>query len=123
MRILTPCAATKFYADVFDWDFKPATAEYPEDKVRMFDFRPNVEFSGGITQAPDETGILRPGYGGGPCMCWLIKDVNAIVEVIEKAGGKVLTEPTPEGKFGMYRYFQDTEGNIGCAYEFIGCNN
>jgi predicted enzyme related to lactoylglutathione lyase len=118
--MLTSSAATKFYADVFDWEFKPAMADYPDDKVCMFDFRPTLEFSGGITKAPDETEVLRPGYGGGPCMCWLIKDVNVIVEVIEKAGGKILSKPTSEGNFGMYRYFQDTEGNIDCTYEYTG---
>ncbi|KAH8884209.1 hypothetical protein GQ53DRAFT_811108 [Thozetella sp. PMI_491] len=108
--------ASEFYETVFNWSFKPSTTDYPAEKIRMFEFRPDVELSGGITKGPDEAGHLRPGHGGF-CMCWLVEDVRAIADVIEKAGGKVLSDVLPEGKTGLYRYFEDTEGNLGSVYQ------
>src|SRR6266699_1064879 len=100
---------------VFDWTFKPSTDQYPSHKIQMFDFRPDVEFSGGIQKTPDETGFVHP-VRGGVCVYWLVEDVDKIVGVIEKAGGKILCGIQKEGASGLYRFFEDTEGNMGGVY-------
>jgi predicted enzyme related to lactoylglutathione lyase len=78
-----------------------------------------VQLSGGIQKAPDSTGVMRAGPGG-VCVYWLVEDVEAMVGVIEKAGGKVVSDVKQEGKSGLYRFFEDTEGNVGGVYQFIG---
>jgi len=113
--------ATKFYATVFDWNFKPSTPEYPAERLRMFEFQPDLALSGGIQISPDKTGVMKPGHGG-VCIYWLVEDVEAIVGVIEKAGGKILSGVEKEGKSGLYRFFEDTEGNVGGVYQFTGGN-
>ena len=57
-------------------------------------------------------------------MYWLVEDLNKTVAVIETAGGKMIgsKEPIKEGESaqaGVYRYFEDTEGNVGGVYQLI----
>jgi predicted enzyme related to lactoylglutathione lyase len=51
-----------------------------------------------------------------------VEDLGKIAEVIVKAGGKMVgsEEPVKEGESGVYRYFEDTEGNVGGVYQFLG---
>lgn len=56
---------------------------------------------------------------GGVALHWFVDDVDTTAELIEKAGGKVLSEKTKEGEFGMYRYFEDTEGTVGAVYMIV----
>lgn len=30
----------------------------------------------------------------------------------------MISDKLPEGKSGLYRYFEDTEGNMGSVYQF-----
>lgn len=85
----------------------------------MFDFNPDVQLSGGLWKAPDETGNMKPGRSG-VCINWLVEDVEKIGSVIEKAGGKMLCDTQKEGKSGLFRFFEDTEGNMGAVYQFVG---
>jgi predicted enzyme related to lactoylglutathione lyase len=81
-----------------------------------FDFNPSLGLTGGIQKAPDPTGHFAPGKGG-ICIYWFVEDVEAIGSVIEKAGGKMLSEKEKEGEFGLYRFFRDTEGSVGAVYQ------
>jgi predicted enzyme related to lactoylglutathione lyase len=53
---------------------------------------------------------------------WLVEDLGKTAEMIERAGGKMVgsEEPIKEGETGLYRYFEDTEGNVGGVYQFLG---
>ncbi|KAK7431972.1 hypothetical protein QQZ08_001592 [Neonectria magnoliae] len=110
--------ASQFYGTVFKMPFKAQPAGYPEERIRMFDFNPLLNLSGGIQLAPDNTGSFATGKGG-VCINWFVEDVDAIAEVIEKAGGKMLTEKVKEGENGLYRYFEDTEGTVGAVYQMV----
>ncbi|KAH7149215.1 hypothetical protein B0J13DRAFT_550925 [Dactylonectria estremocensis] len=110
--------ASKFYDTVFKLPFKEQPGSYCKDKIRMFDFNPTLNLTGGILMAPDDTGSFNTGKGG-VCLNWFVEDVDAIGEVIEKAGGKMLSERVEEGKNGMYRYFEDTEGTVGAVYQLV----
>lgn len=46
----------------------------------------------------------------------LVENLEKTSEAIEKAGGKVLSETIKEGEYGLYRFFEDTEGNMGAVY-------
>ncbi|KAK3380909.1 hypothetical protein B0H63DRAFT_474573 [Podospora didyma] len=123
--------AEEFYSTVFNWKFKPSsstttTTEEPkpekaeqDHEVRQFDFNPDVFLSGGIQRVPESTGAFTAGRGG-VCVYWLVEDVEKIGEVIEKAGGKMLSDVVKEGQAGLYRFFEDTEGNLGGVYQFLG---
>ncbi|KAH8659951.1 Glyoxalase/Bleomycin resistance protein/Dihydroxybiphenyl dioxygenase [Xylariales sp. PMI_506] len=111
--------ASDFYAAVFNWEFTPPSDEHPTEEVQMFTFRPDVELSGGFLKTPNEQGLLKPGRSG-VWMSWLVEDLDTTAALVEKAGGKVLTDAVKEGKSGLYRYFEDTEGNMGAFYQFIG---
>ncbi|KAK0706316.1 hypothetical protein B0T26DRAFT_743615 [Lasiosphaeria miniovina] len=98
----------EFYSAVFNWKFKDTPGDPKKaEEVRQFDFN------------PDPTGTLATGRGG-VCVYWLVKDVEQIGDAIEKAGGKMLSSTEKEGESGLYRFFEDTEGNLGGVYQFLG---
>ncbi|KAH7117384.1 hypothetical protein EDB81DRAFT_952863 [Dactylonectria macrodidyma] len=107
--------ASQFYDTVFKLPFKKdQPASDPNDECNSFDLNPSLNLSGGIQKAPDPTGLFAPGRGG-ICVYWFVEDVDAIAPVIEKAGGKMLSEKEKECE-GFYRFFEDTEGTVGAVY-------
>lgn len=86
----------------------------------MFDFAPKgLGLSGGFEKVPSGSGVLKTGASG-ICIHWFVEDVDKSGEVIEKAGGTMLTAAEKEGDHGLYRYFRDTEGNVGSIYQMAG---
>ncbi|PKS06249.1 hypothetical protein jhhlp_006995 [Lomentospora prolificans] len=108
--------AHKFYSTVFNWYFKPPRGDKSDGPVQSFDFSPDINLSGGIVLVPDHAGVLKTGHGG-TCMHWFVENIDKTSEVITSAGGKMLSGAQSEGGFGLYRYFEDTEGNIGSIYQ------
>jgi predicted enzyme related to lactoylglutathione lyase len=108
--------AHKFYSTVFSWYFKPPREDVPDYEVRSFDFSPDINLGGGIVLVPDDAGVLKTGHGG-TCMHWFVEDIEKTSQTITSAGGKMLSDAQPEGKFGLYRYFEDSEGNVGSIYQ------
>ncbi|KAJ4133454.1 hypothetical protein NW768_005040 [Fusarium equiseti] len=108
--------ASEFYKTVFNFSFSEETEKYPKDQLMKFDFNPSLGLTGGIQKAPDHTGHFAPGKGG-ICIYWFVEDVEAIGSVIENAGGKMLSKKEKEGEFGLYRFFEDTEGSVGAVYQ------
>ncbi|RGP64750.1 glyoxalaselike domain-containing [Fusarium sporotrichioides] len=108
--------ASEFYKVVFDFSFAEATEKHPQDQLMKFDFSPSLGLSGGIQKAPDRTGNFAPGKGG-VCIYWYVENVDTIGPIIEKAGGKMLSEKEKEGEHGLYRFFEDTEGSVGAVYQ------
>ena len=115
----------KFYSTVFSWPWKNPeilSSKEPADATKpvMVDFNPDVNISGGISP-PQKLGasefVPQPGRGG-IVISWLVDDVEAIGKVIEDAGGKMLCEARKEGDHGVYRYFEDVDGNVGSVYQF-----
>lgn len=110
--------AFEFYETVFKFSFKDATEKYPKEQIRMFDFNPSLGLTGGIQKAPDHTGHFAPGKGG-ICVYWFVENVDTIGPIIEKAGGKMLSEKEKEGEHGLFRFFEDTEGTVGAVYQMV----
>lgn len=100
-------------------DDQPAT--YAKDEMRMFKFYPDLNLSGAIQRVPEPSGLMHAGRGG-ICMYWFVEDVDATGELVEQAGGKMLGGVEKEGKTGIYRFFEDTEGNVGAAYQMVESN-
>jgi predicted enzyme related to lactoylglutathione lyase len=69
-------------------------------------------------KVPDSTGALSAGRGG-VVINWFVEDVETSAELIKKAGGKIISEKEKEGECGLYRYFEDTEGNVGAVYMMV----
>ena len=113
-------AAHKFYSTVFNWTFKDAQdlEENPPERLRMMDFRPDIELSGGIVKVPEPTGVMKPGVAG-VVVYYLVEDVDKIGTVIEEAGGKMLSDKQKEGKSGVFRLFQDPDGTVGGVYQIL----
>ena len=95
-------------------------SKYPKDTINMFDLNPSLNLTGGIQKHTDASGPVGPGKGG-VCLFWYVKDVDEMAPIIEKAGGKILSDQTPEGEYGSYRYFEDTEGTVAAVYMLAGC--
>lgn len=66
-------------------------------------------------------GVLKTGHGG-TTVFWRVEDLEKTSEAIVGAGGKILSETVPEGGCGAYRYFEDTEGNLGSVYQVVEKN-
>ncbi|KAL2116042.1 hypothetical protein VTJ04DRAFT_10297 [Mycothermus thermophilus] len=120
--------AEAFYTAVFNWTIKasPRKAEESERDAatRIIDWNPDVKLGGGIVPRPDgddPSGLPAAGPGG-VVLYWLVEDLNKSAEAIERAGGKMVgsKEPIKEGDAGLYRFFEDTEGNVGAIYQFLG---
>ncbi|MBI2546806.1 VOC family protein [Candidatus Woesearchaeota archaeon] len=101
--------AQKFYEAVFGWkiDF------VPEFKYAMV---ATVERDS-KTQMPKEPGAINGGIMQrdqikNPVVTIAVKDVDAALEKLEKAGGKTVMPGFKVGDMGIAAYFQDTEGNV-----------
>lgn len=106
--------ARKFYEGTFGWN----TAEWP---------MPGGEMYIGLRTGPVNEKMMpaEPGYIGGgmfkrkadlpvssPTIAITVDDINASLEKIKSAGGKILGEVQTVGDMGLYAYAQDTEGNV-----------
>jgi predicted enzyme related to lactoylglutathione lyase len=89
------------------------------EDVRLFDFKPDVNLSAGIEKVPADVGTTLKGRGS-TCVYFLVEDVERIVEIIENAGGKVISTVQKEGTNGLFRYFEDTEGIVNVVYQYVG---
>lgn len=106
--------ARVFYETVFGWRFEPWG---PPDFYLV---------NTGPDDAPGIHGALQKrrtplldGQGVSAFECTVsVADVHALVEVLEAAGGEVLSPPTEIPTVGTVLQFRDTEGNVACAMQY-----
>lgn len=102
-----------FYSSVFGWDMQHAgeqmgnyvvahTAETDENQM----VKTPGTINGGFFPR-DET---QPGQNI-PSFVIAVDDLDAAISDVEKAGGKIESEPTEIPGVGMWAVFTDTEGN------------
>ena len=101
--------ALKFYTEVFGWELNPVSGvKYTRlltKRVIEQDLSPRpFEVNGAI--------VVRDNLSQTPIVTVSVDDMEASLEKIEKAGGKVKVGKTPFGSRGFTAYFQDTEGNV-----------
>jgi predicted enzyme related to lactoylglutathione lyase len=100
--------AKKFYNEIFDF-------EMPEQQMgpNLMGFFPFDHENGGVGGAIVKGDEYSPGKNGTLAYFDGGKDLQVVLNRVEKAGGKVVkpkTEITPE--IGFFATFQDTEGNL-----------
>lgn len=101
--------AQKFYKGVFGWqvDDMPEmnyailrTTEVGEDMMPKEKGRIN----GGMAKRSKDLAV--------PTVTISVKDIDATLKKLEKAGGKTLKGKQPVGDMGFVAYFKDSEGNV-----------
>ena len=103
--------AKAFYEQVFGWTFKPWG---PPNFWRIH------TGPGAIQGALQERREPVTGTGTIGFECTIsVEDVEAIAEAIEKHGGKVTLQPFVMETVGTLIMFQDTEGNVAGAMQYL----
>jgi hypothetical protein len=100
--------AQKFYETIFDMQMIPL--DMPQLKMRMFPLMDMSNVGGALCYAPD---FYKPSSTDGPLIYLNANpDVQAVLDKIPAAGGKVVvpkTEISPQ--YGHMAVFIDSEGN------------
>lgn len=101
-----------FYSDVFGWktellgedmgDYVLATTTETDEKGRPKE--PGAINGGFFTKSDDKPAQY-------PSVVIAVEDIKELMKKVEKAGGKVLSEPWDIPGVGLYVSFIDTEGN------------
>lgn len=98
-----PARAKRFYTQVFGW--------------KVEGWGGTDEYQLAQTGAPGEPGIdgaimKRPGPGRSTNVTVSVTALDATVDKLVKAGGKVVSEKQPIPGVGLHCYCQDPEGNL-----------
>ena len=98
--------AKKFYDEIFDIDVQ----ELDVGELR-FGFFPmkegGVNATGGLVHHP---AMYRPSHDGA-LIYFAVKDIEAVLARVERAGGRVFQHRKAVGDFGFVGFFEDSEGN------------
>ena len=98
--------AKKFYDAVFDIDVQG----FDVGELR-FGFFPMTEgavnATGALVHHPT---MYRPSHDGA-LLYFGVKDIEAVLARVERAGGRVFQHRKPVGEFGFVGFFEDSEGN------------
>lgn len=101
--------AQRFYEAVFDWEFEPWG---PPGFSQINTGGPVI----GALQKRRELAAGRPMHG---FECTIaVEDVRATREAVERAGGRVVMQPTTIAGVGHLIFFEDPEGNMVGAMQY-----
>lgn len=102
-----------FYASVFGWQTQmlgPDMGDYVLVTTTETDENGMVKtpgaINGGFYKKADSMPVKYPSVVIG------VEDINASIQKVKEAGGKVFGEPQEIPGVGDFVYFEDTEGNI-----------
>ena len=99
---IDPAAASKFYADVFDWKIQVD----PSVDYHMFQVESGP--AGGFVKAGEPT----MGYKAGEVLIYVsTDDIDATLAKVGKLGGKTLLPKTEIPQVGWFAFFADPTGN------------
>lgn len=108
--------ASTFYSNVFDWATPPMGVDAAFALTIAADKNGNPIEKGGINggfhlrQGPSDTS---------PVINIMVKDIDAKLQAIEKAGGRIIQPRTEVGEYGLsMALFSDTEGNVMGIYNY-----
>ena len=107
--------ASAFYNTVFGWN----TPDMGNGGV--FALTTAADEQGNPTEAGGINGDISPRSKGldRPLIMISVDDLNAQMQAVKDAGGKVVHPPQDENKFGLvWAVFSDTEGNHVGVYSF-----
>ena len=103
--------AKRFYQAVFGWEFEPWG---PPEFWRIHTGPDGIH---GALQKRREP-VTGTGVNGYECTI-AVADVHSIVTEIETHGGKIMTPPFTIDNVGTVVMFQDTEGNVVGAMQYV----
>ncbi len=103
---------SKFYNSVFGWEMTDAGPEMGHYMVATTtDTDPQ-------TTRPTTPGAINGGFYAKtnatnpyPSFVIAVDDVKQSIEMVKKAGGKIISEPQEIPGIGLWAVFEDTEGN------------
>jgi hypothetical protein len=98
--------ATAFYEKAFGYTMTPAEVE----GIALTFFPSNQGEGWGVSGALVYTPPVVPSHNGST-VYFSVKSIEASLEKIVEAGGKVLIPKQSIGKFGFFAQFEDSEGN------------
>ena len=101
-----------FYQQLFGWNINTHDSQYfLAETTETKEWRPTAPgaINGGFLQ--------RNPIHKTPVLVIQVKDIDAYVSQIEKAGGKVLKGKESIDSIGFSAYFEDTEGNVMCLFQ------
>jgi predicted enzyme related to lactoylglutathione lyase len=102
--------AKRFYEGVFGWSFSPWGPP---------DFYQTTDAGHGVVGAVQKRRALLDGLVMRGFEATLgVEDIDAAIEAIEAAGGKIVMAPYRIEGVGELIYFQDPEGNIVGAMQY-----
>ncbi|KAH0551606.1 hypothetical protein GP486_007175 [Trichoglossum hirsutum] len=110
--------AKTFYSTVFDFQFRPGAAEYPPDSFVMFVTK-NPSIMGGLIKVKAEGSKVHSPGAGGVKVYLRVEDVQAALDRVVEAGGKVVQEMFQEGDHTQLAQYADTEGNVGGVLKWL----
>ncbi len=108
--------ASKFYSGLFGWKMNPVpemdytivhTVEVDSNNMP----KESGAINGGLTKSDKKT--------KSPVLVIDVPSIDAYVEKIKKAGGKIVQKKMAVGDMGYYAKFKDSEGNILGIWENI----
>lgn len=106
-----PDRAAKFYTDVFGWEIKKWEGSPVEYWMVMTGDKKTLGIDGGITRRLGPAPTDGQPVNAYTCVME-VKDIDAIIALIEKAGGKLALAKNDVPGVGALAYYKDTEGNI-----------
>ena len=104
-----PKKVSKFYSSAFGWDmnYLPKMGNYvlattsPVDKNQMHKNKGAI--NGGFFPKGD--------YGNSPHLVISVEDIKKHIEIVKKAGGKIIGKTMDIPEVGKFAMIKDTEGN------------
>lgn len=98
--------AKKFYDEIFDIDVQQL--DVGELRFGFFPMKEaGANATGGLVHHPT---MYRPSHDG-TLVYFAVKDIEAVLARVERAGGRVFQHRKPVGDFGFVGFFEDSEGN------------
>lgn len=107
--------AQAFYSAVFSWTFQPQTSPN-----QLIFFTPSSIMGAlSLVSAPNGLTTEAAPRAGGVVNHILVQDVEATLQKVAVAGGKVVKEKWVEGAHTELGQFCDTEGNLGGVLKWL----
>jgi len=97
--------AKSFYEKIFDIEM--TISEMGPLKMAWF---PGVEGAAGSTGTLIEAKSYTPSHEG-TMVYFSVKDIDSVLQKVEKYGGKILHPKNSIGEYGYVGHFEDCEGN------------
>lgn len=107
--------AAKFYTEVFGWQMNQLGQEMGNYLLA------NTTETDEKTQRPKNSGAINGGFYGYdpkkpgfqyPHLVISVDNLEESMELVKKAGGKIVDKPMDISGIGMYVSFEDSEGNL-----------